>query len=602
MCGIAGIMGLPGAAGLVRDALATLEYRGYDSCGVAWVQDTQLAIQRAVGPVAGLNVAAGAETVALGHTRWATHGGVTEANAHPHMDCSGRVAVVHNGVLLNHEKLRRELATAGHTLRSDTDSEVLAHLWEASAGQDTWNRLAALHTALQGTYSVALLDASDPAEPALYVAKQRNPLWLAKTPNAVLLASDPVALRTHVSKAVPLEDGDHGRITRAGFELRDARGNAVTRLGIDLRGLDDRVDKAGYEHFMLKEIHETPAALNRILATHLRIGQPHVELGLPKAALRFRRALMLGAGTSYHAGLLGAAFMQRMARVPAESRATPEYKDDVDVPEPRTLLVALSQSGETLDTLQALHRLKSHPHPTLALTNQPLSTIGREADHTLALQSGIEISVAATKTFLSQSLLLHLLALAKARVGRTMPDAALEHAARRLVTLPRAIERTLHRTPQAMQMARDLATHDNLFLLAKGLHLPAAMEGALKLKEIAYQHAEAYPAGELKHGPFALLTPQTAVVFLLAPGPHEDAIRNSMKDVAARAAPVYVLAMDDADVPAKFTHCFRIPWVEHELQPLVYASALHLLSYWVAKARGLPIDRPRNLAKSVTVE
>ncbi len=598
MCGIAGIIGRPGAATAVKRALETLEYRGYDSCGVVWL-DKGLQVVRKIGPVAGLEVPRGAETVALGHTRWATHGGVTQANAHPHLDCKGKVAVVHNGVLLNHAALRQGLAAKGHTLRSETDSEALAHLWEDATG-DGLARLRALRGHLQGTYSIAVLD----ADGALFVAKQRNPLWVAHDGKAAYLASDPVALRPYVKAAIPLEDGDHGRLRPGGIDLFDESGRSVTRDALGIARADDRPGKAGYEHFMLKEIHEAPSVLNRVLAAHVRQQRPYIDVGLTQAELRkARRILTLGAGTSYHAALLTALHVQRMAKAPAEAKATPEYKDDPSVPEAGTLLVAMSQSGETLDTMQALHRLRSHPSSVIAVTNNPASSLGRQSEHVLQLRSGTEVSVAATKTFLSQALLGELLALAKGAADGTLSDATQAHAARTLMTVPRAVDRTLMRSPALADLARRLLPHDNLFLLAKGLLLPVAMEGALKLKEIAYQHAEAYPAGELKHGPFALLTPQTAVLFLVQPGANEEAVLNSIQEVKARGADVFAVVMEGCRDPG--LDAGRVVWLpatEGPHAPIVFGVAMHLLSYWVAKGRGLPIDRPRNLAKSVTVE
>lgn len=592
-----GALGASQAAPLVRDGLASLEYRGYDSCGIAWrCEDGRIDLARAVGAVARLPPVAPSPNLAFGHTRWATHGGVTEFNAHPHLSCDRRAAVVHNGVLLNHSLLRQELTARGHVFRSETDSESLVHLWEETQGTPH-DRLRSLQRSLEGTYSVALYDA---VLDLMVVAKMRNPLWVAVSGTATLFASDPVALRRHVLQAIPLEDGDHGLLRPGQIELFDANGRPVQRSAQDISKLDDRIDHAGYEHHMLKEIHETPAALNRLITRHLRQGKPYVELGVPERFLaKARRPLFLGAGTSYHAGLLGAEYARSLAGLPALARATPEYKDEADLPERDTVLIAMSQSGETLDTLQALHRLRSHPHPTLALTNHPHSSIGRHADHTLALDSGTEVSVAATKTFLSQAFLAYLIALrwAAPRLG----DAQMALAARRALQVPRLLERTLRRQPQVMELAKLLAGYDNLFVLAKGHLLPIAMEGALKLKEIAYQHAEAYPAGELKHGPFALLTPQTPVLFLVGSGRHRDPVLNSLQEVKARGAPVFALATQDVALPAGVS-VLHLPEAHGDAAPFVFASALHLLSYWVAKARGLPIDRPRNLAKSVTVE
>ncbi len=601
MCGICGVLGAPNAAQLVHTGLQSLEYRGYDSCGIAWV-DASLKTLKAVGGVANLTVtSSGHETVALGHTRWATHGGVTEPNAHPHLDCKGEAAIVHNGVLLNYETLKQGLIEEGHTFRSQTDSEVLAHLWEKRGQASGIEHLRALLKQLKGTYSIAILDK---AENAIYAAKERNPLWVTTNAGVTYLASDAVALKTHAKQATPLEDGDHARLTAGTIELYDLHGRPVTRKTQSLAHIDDNVDKAGYEHFMLKEIHETPSVLNRILFQHVTLEQPYVRLVNDEDVLRrAQRVVLVGAGTSYHAGLLGGQFVQRLAALPSQVQASPEYKDSGHVPEKGTLLVALSQSGETLDTLQALKRLGSHGIPLIALTNFPSSSIGRMADEVIPLQSGVEVGVAATKTFLGQSLLLYLLSLELGRVRGHLNDAALSHAAGQLKMFPRAIARTLNRTLGAAEMAREISRFDHVFVLAKDLLLPAAMEGALKLKEIAYQHAEAYPAGELKHGPFALLEKDTAVLFLLSKGPHEASIRNSMHEVHARGSPVFVIATDGVQDPGHLaTKTWWIPDAAPELQPLVFSSALHLVSYWVAKARALPIDRPRNLAKSVTVE
>ncbi|HLE47682.1 MAG TPA: glutamine--fructose-6-phosphate transaminase (isomerizing), partial [Candidatus Thermoplasmatota archaeon] len=472
MCGICGIVGVPNAARLVLEGLRSLEYRGYDSCGVAWLDGT-LHSQKAVGGVDNLQLAAPAvETAALGHTRWATHGNVTEANAHPHLDCNGDVAIVHNGVLLNYETLRDALKTQGHAFRSQTDSEVLAHLWESHAGTPGLERLRRLVQQLKGTFSIAILDRP---ERALYVAKERNPLWVGSTGEASFLASDPVALKPHLPMATPLEDGDYARLTPGRIELYDAKNRPISRPAQPLAGLDDRIEKAGYEHFMLKEINETPASLNRLLATHVTIEPPHVTLGIPDAFLaKAQRVLFLGAGTSFHAGLLGTQFVRRLARMPAEAQTSPEYKDSTSVPEKGTLVVPLSQSGETLDTLQALHRIESLAPPLLALTNFPKSSIGRKADHVLELRTGLEIGVAATKTFLSQSLLVYLVALALARQRGTIGDAVLLQAATELKRFSRAVDRVLFRTADSGQMARELSRFDHVFLLAKDLLLPAA--------------------------------------------------------------------------------------------------------------------------------
>ncbi len=601
MCGIMGVLGRKGAARLVHKGLQALEYRGYDSCGVAWIGDDGIGVARAVGAVANLHVDEGDEDTALGHTRWATHGGVKEENAHPHLDNGNTVAVVHNGVLLNHVQMRKDLEAQGAKFRGETDSECLAHFWASLDGKTGLERLREIQGVLEGTYSVGFLSKD---EGVVYFAKNRNPLWIATVDGTTFFASDAVALRGYTDTAIPVEDGDHGIIKAGAFQVFDARGDEVERPTVDISGIDDRVDKAGYEHYMLKEIHECPDVLNRMIARFVRHEAPWVDLGIPDDYMRrYQAYLGLGAGTSHHAAILGDDLHERLALVPGEARPTPEYKDDVDIPREDTLLVCCSQSGETLDTLQALHRLRSHDLPCLALTNHPTSSIGRAADIAVPLLAGIEVSVAATKSFLSQCMLLYLLALKKADLEGRIPHGAMRYHTDGLRRLPRRIQAILNIEDSYREVARDLARFDNLFLLAKGLHIPAAMEGALKLKEIAYQHAEAYPAGELKHGPFALLSEEAAVVFLLAPDANQDAVLNSLQEVHARGPTTIVVAMEGSKDPGEAAnHVLWVPAVDDNLAPFVFSTAMHLLSYWVAKARGLPIDKPRNLAKSVTVE
>ncbi len=595
MCGIFGVIGREGAPEIVHRGLRRLEYRGYDSAGIAW-QNNGLHRVRAVGPVANLEVPSDEASMAIGHTRWATHGGVTQANAHPHFDSSSRAAVVHNGVLLNHEQLRAELVAAGATFTSETDSEVLAHLWRKAAdeGRDAWGRLSEIMSHLAGTYSVAFLDADTDV---VAVAKHRNPLWVAVADGVTYLASDAVALAPHCSEATPLEDGDQGLLAAGSFELRDRDGNPVERSPLPLDALGGDVGLGGYEHFMLKEIHETGHAANAVIGNHVRRHKTHV---VPDA-LRPTRFLGLGAGTSYYAATLTAEYVRRLARIPASAAASPEWKDDPAIPEPDALVVAFSQSGETLDTVQALAQLHSHPQRIVAFTNYPQSTIGRQSDVTVPLHSGVEISVAATKTFLSQSLLGLLLAVQMGMANGTLGYARGKRILDDLIRLPRHLDRIGH-DAIFQEHAAWLAGFENAFVLAKGCDLPAAFEGALKLKEIAYQHAEAYPAGELKHGPFALLTESTPVIFLLGDGEHADSVRNSLEEVAARGAPTLVLAVGDVEVDAHRHRVIRLPAASRLQHPLLHATAMHSLAYWTAKARGLPIDKPRNLAKSVTVE
>ncbi|HEX9816950.1 MAG TPA: glutamine--fructose-6-phosphate transaminase (isomerizing) [Candidatus Thermoplasmatota archaeon] len=597
-------MAVVGARKAVRGVLKglqRLEYRGYDSCGYVYPQNGTLQVVKSVGGVANLVAqGSGEETLALGHTRWATHGGVTQPNAHPHTDCAGRIAVVHNGIIENHADLRRRLEGDGHTFRSETDTEILPHLLEELDKGDLLEALRGALREIRGSYSIAAIRTGSDA---VVFAKNSTPLIVGVNKDGGLLASDPNALAGLAEKVAYIEDGQFGRVTPKGIELFDARG-PIEPKWVQIAWAAEESDKAGFAHYMLKEIYESPQVLNRTMSGRAFFGPPYIHVGIPpEIFLRARRVKLIGAGTSHHACLLGAAFLRSLAGLPAQAELAPEYKDLDPHEEPQTVVVAVSQSGETLDTLEAIKAVEGHGAPLVAVTNNPHSAIARRADAVVALNAGPEIGVAATKTFLAQVTALLMLAIEVARQRGRIGISEVAGMSEELKRLPRVFANMLNSTEAFEESGRYLAKFGHAFVLGKGLLLHAAQEGALKLKEIAYQHAEAYSAGELKHGPFALLTADTPVIFLISATGSPDKILNNVMEVKARGSPTILLTSGHIPSTDGLTpHIIQLPRVHELLEPLVFGSALHLLSYVSAKQRGCEIDRPRNLAKSVTVE
>jgi glutamine---fructose-6-phosphate transaminase (isomerizing) len=600
MCGIMGVVGRPGAVGVALEGLRRLEYRGYDSCGYVYEHARTLRVVKTVGGVANLqNEADGTETVALGHTRWATHGGVTQANAHPHLDCTGRISVVHNGIIENYRELKERLVADGHSFRSETDTEVLPHLLEENGG-DLLESLRSVLKKIRGSFSIAAVRAG---EDALVFAKNSTPLIIGETATARFLASDPNALAGITDRVVYIEDGQHGRITPMGLELFNARGETLGPNWVTISWSAEESDKAGFPHYMLKEIYETPAVVNRVLSGRVFFGPPYLTLGLDPSLTNPKRVKLLGAGTSYHACLIGAAYLRQLAGIPAQAELAPEYKDSGATEEPGTLFLAVSQSGETLDTLEALKSIEGRGHPVIAVTNNPNSSIGRRADAVIPLNAGPEIGVAATKTFIAQVITLLLFAIKVARSNGRIGHSETAGLAHALKELPRVFSRILSESGPIVEAGQFLAKYGHSFVLGKGLLLHAAQEGALKLKEIAYQHSEGYSAGELKHGPFALLTAETPAVFLVSRQGLVSKVMNNVMEVKARGTPIVLVTLGQLPEAAGLAdRLVELPLVHEYLEPLLFGTVLHRLAYEVGKQRGCEIDRPRNLAKSVTVE
>jgi glucosamine--fructose-6-phosphate aminotransferase (isomerizing) len=617
MCGIVGYIGAREAAPLLVDGLKRLEYRGYDSAGGAFVVERRVVTEKGrgrVSEIASALVRAGrGATAGIAHTRWATHGRPSERNAHPHTDCRGRVAVVHNGIIENYRPLRDQLTAAGHRLVSETDTEILAHLVEDELNGD--GLAGAVRRALQrvsGTFAVAVLSVDDPER--LCVARDGSPLIVGVGSNEQFVGSDIPALLPFTRDQIVLEDGELALLSRSHVEVSALRsGRRLRRQPVHIEWDVQTAERGGHPHFMLKEILEQPRALRQTLADRIVEGLPDLpELGLSApGASAMTCAELVACGTSWHAALVGRRYLEELARLRACAEVASEYRyrpplalDERDARSANGLVVAISQSGETADTLAALRCATAAGAQPIAIVNVLGSSIARGAKRVLYTRAGPEISVASTKAFTTQVAGLLLLSVHLGRLRGCLSEqraratvSALEDAPRLIeALLPRAVEQTQALAPRLAQMTSAL-------YLGRGYSFPLALEGALKLKEITYLPAEGYPAGEMKHGPIALVGPQTAVVVLAPADGLRAKIIGNLQEVKARDGFAIVLGTEgDAELEALADVFLPLPQVDELLTPLIYAAPLQLLAYHLAVALGRDVDKPRNLAKSVTVE
>jgi len=610
MCGIVGYIGSHDASPVLLAGLRRLEYRGYDSAGLATLDGGRLVLRKRAGRVKVLEEAVAREPApgacGISHTRWATHGPATDANAHPHLGGDGAVAVVHNGVIENHAELRRELEAEGFAFRSQTDTEVVAHLIarELGAGADLFGATQRALARLEGTYGLAVVSPRCPG--TLVGARLGSPLVVGVGDGEHLLASDASAIAAHTARVSYLQDGEVVRLTADDFEIlhRD-RGSITPRIDrLDFQ--PDAVELGGYAHYMLKEIHEQPAVARDACRGRLRRAEGTAEFGglnlSTRQLRRVRRVVLAACGTSWHAALAGEYLIERLAHLPVEVEYASEFRYRNAPLDDRTLIFVLSQSGETIDTLGALREAKRRGHPSLAICNVVGSTIAREADGGIYLHAGPEIGVASTKAFSAQVMVLTMLAL---HLGRLRDLSYAEGLAviEAIEAVPAAIDGALEAEPAILAAADRLARARSALYLGRDLHYPVALEGALKLKEISYIHAEGYPTAEMKHGPIALIDPETPSVFVAPRGPlHAKALSN-IEEVRARRGPILAVGTRGDDALAGLSDVFLpIPDVPEIVQPLVAVVPLQLLAYHVARLKGCDIDKPRNLAKSVTVE
>jgi glutamine---fructose-6-phosphate transaminase (isomerizing) len=611
MCGIVGAVAQRNIVPVLVEGLRRLEYRGYDSCGVAVHADGMLKRARSVSRVAELD----AQTADLpgftgiAHTRWATHGAPTTGNAHPHFSAGpgsaskgARIALVHNGIIENYEELRRKLIAAGYVFDSQTDTEVIAHLIDQLYEGDLFDAVRRAVRQLHGAYAIAAFCRDEPHR--VVGARAGSPLVVGLGRNENFLASDAMALAGTTDRIIYLEEGDVVDLQLARVWIVDAEGRAVERMARTVAAHSNAVELGPYRHFMQKEIFEQPRALADTIDDISEVSPALFGEAAADVLPRVDSVLILACGTSYYAGCTARYWLEAIAGVPTTVEIASEYRYRTTVPNPNALVVVVSQSGETADTLAALKHAKSlDMHRTLAICNVATSAMVRETAMQFITRAGVEIGVASTKAFTTQLAALYLLAntIAKAR-GRLSEER--EHAAiRRLRHLPVAVQSVLALEPQIIAVAETFARKENALFLGRGLHYPIALEGALKLKEISYIHAEAYPAGELKHGPLALVTEAMPVVTVAPNDALLEKLKSNMQEVRARGGLLYVFADADTRIDSsEGVHVIRLPEHYGDLSPILHVVPLQLLAYHTAVARGTDVDKPRNLAKSVTVE
>ncbi|MBY0524267.1 MAG: glutamine--fructose-6-phosphate transaminase (isomerizing) [Gemmataceae bacterium] len=608
MCGIIGYIGHREAEPIMVGGLRRLEYRGYDSAGLATLTGARLHLRKRAGRVAELALhlrerpAPGC--IGISHTRWATHGPANDTNAHPHVSSDGMVSVVHNGVIENYAALKRQLQAEGVVFHSDTDTEVIAQLIARHLNGDLIEAVCHVLPMLKGTYGLAVLS---PRQPDVIVgARLGSPLVLGVGDGEHYLASDPAALVGQTDKVVYLQDDQTCVLTADGWHIQDQE---RTRVEASVHLIDwdpGEADKALFEHYMLKEIYEQPEALENAMRGRLVDADSSAHFGgLNLDTQQLRRAdriILTGCGTSYHAALVGEYMIEEFARIPVEVEYASEFRYRNPPIDRNTIVLAITQSGETADTLAALRESKRKGHSTLAICNVVGSTIAREADGGVYLHAGPEIGVASTKAFTSQVTVLAMLALYLGRM-RHLSTQQGARMIRELRSLPDIIRATLGCHDTVRQIAERYFRVNNFLYLGRQYLYPAALEGALKLKEISYIHAEGYPAAEMKHGPIALVDADTPSVFLIPRGAVFEKVMSNLEEIKARGGPVIAIACEgDEDVAAKADEVIHIPDVPDYLQPLAVAVPLQLLAYHIAVLRGCDVDKPRNLAKSVTVE
>jgi len=611
MCGIVGYVGHKKVVPVLLEGLKRLEYRGYDSAGLAILQQDRIVVHRSAGKLKELeNVLWGRDfsgEVGLGHTRWATHGRPTENNAHPHSDCTGDLVVVHNGIIENYLALKDKLQREGHHFKSDTDTEVIAHLIEAQLRETTDLELAVRRALADvvGTYALGILWRGDPHR--LVAARNGSPLVVGLGDGEFLIASDLPAILSHTRDVLFLDDEEVVVLSHDGVNITTLAGEPVHKKIEKILWTPLMAEKSGYKHFMLKEIYEQPRAIRDTIRGRFSLdgGQLYLE-GLDVLQNRLTtidRIVIVACGTSWHAGLVGKFLIEDLARIPVEVDYGSEFRYRNPILNERTLIITISQSGETLDTLVSLREARRLGCKALTICNVVGSTLSRESDGVLYTHAGPEIGVASTKAFTTQLSALYLLALALSRARGHLDGATTQELLGELIRLPQQMEQILSSGSAIDELATRFHAASSVLYLGRGINYPIALEGALKLKEISYIHAEGYPAGEMKHGPIALITEEMPVVFLAPRDKTFEKIVSNIAEVKTRNGIVIALS-DDTDSPllTKSDHLVGIPHTSPHLMPLLLVVPLQLLAYHIAVRNGCDVDQPRNLAKSVTVE
>lgn len=607
MCGIVGAVAQRNIVPVLLEGLQRLEYRGYDSCGLAVIRDHGLERARSTQRVAELAQQVQLEQLSgrlgISHTRWATHGAPATHNAHPHFSGNPpRIAVVHNGIIENYEQLREELSAEGYVFESQTDTEAVAHLVDSLYQGDLFEALQQACRRLVGAYALAVMSSDEPDR--LVGARYGSPLVIGVGQNENFLASDALAIAGTTDQIIYLEDGDLVDLSTDTVLIVDRDGNDIDRIVHTVQAHMAAADLGPYRHYMQKEIFEQPRAVSDTLQDIDEIVPELFGAGAAEVFEEIDQVLILACGTSFYAGLTAKYWIESLAKIPTAVEIASEYRYRDSVPNPRTLVVTISQSGETADTLAALKHAKSlgMPH-TLTICNVATSAMVRECELSFITRAGVEIGVASTKAFTTQLAALFLLAMALAKSKARLSSDRERELLRKLRHLPKAIAAVLALEPQVMDWADRFARKENALFLGRGMHYPVALEGALKLKEISYIHAEGYPAGELKHGPLALVTEAMPVVTIAPKDELLEKLKSNIQEVHARGGELYVFADADTNIRLENNiHVIRMPEHYGMLSPILHTITLQLLSYHTAVARGTDVDKPRNLAKSVTVE
>ncbi len=605
MCGIVGYIGSRDAAPILLEGLHRLEYRGYDSAGIAVAHKSVLHTAKCKGKVrelARMSPEKMPGTIGIAHTRWATHGEPSDANAHPHSDGSERFTIVHNGIIENAAALRARLKNDGVQFRSETDSEVLAHLIAATQGDSLEDCVRMALRSVVGTYGLAVLDAQRPE--SIVVARNGSPVVLGIGDNEMFVASDTAALVRHTQSVVHLDDGELAVLRADGYQTSTLDGGSTEKTPLTVTWNSEALDKGDYAHYMRKEIAEQPEAVRRTLSGRLETRFQTTHLGgvamTARELLEVKRIKILGCGSAYIAGCVGAHLIEQLARIPAHAEPASEFRYRHPVVEQDTLYIAVSQSGETFDTIAAVQEVKRKGGQVLGIVNVVGSTIARECGRGMYLHAGPEIAVVATKTFTCTVVALALLAVHLGRM-RDLSTADGARLLKALSALPEQIAQIVARESEIALMVQAIAKASDAYFVGRAAGYAVAMEGALKLKEVSYLHAEAYPASELKHGPLALITPATPTIVVL---PRDDLFSkniSTIEEIRARRGPVFAIT-HAGELPVSVDGVFQVPASQPELDPILLNIPLQLLAYHVALAKGANIDQPRNLAKSVTVE
>jgi glucosamine--fructose-6-phosphate aminotransferase (isomerizing) len=609
MCGIVGYIGTREAAPLILESLRKLEYRGYDSAGIAVLNEGHIAIRRCEGKLSNLETMLRRQPIAgpvgIGHTRWATHGRPSETNAHPHS--AGDVVVVHNGIIENYLELKDALANRGTHFTSETDTEIVAHLVaeKIERGMDFLDAVRRTLKEIHGSYALLFLNRRDPKR--LIVAKNSTPIVIGWGEGETFIASDIPALLDYTRRVTFLEDGEIGEVTLGSYRLFDGKGKTVQRPVKEITWDAVAAQKGGYAHFMLKEIHDQAGALADTFRGRISLKEGQVSLEEIKltatAVKQVRRFHLVACGTAWHACLVGKFLLEEIAGIPAEVDYGSEFRYRLPLMDPKSVLLMVSQSGETADTLAATEIARAKRAKILSICNVIDSSIARKSDGVLYTHAGPEISVASTKAFTTQLTALYLLAIALGRLNGRLKSNDARRLLRDLMSLPSWIEKTLELENDVKDLARDLMHSRDFLYLGRGINYPIALEGALKLKEISYIHAEGYPAGEMKHGPIALIDEKMPVIVLAPRDRYFQKTVSNLKEVESRGGKVVVLT-DDPKTGTEITahRTLTLPKASHYLTPIVMTVPLQLLAYYIAVHRGTDVDQPRNLAKSVTVE